>query len=747
MNPSTQVKLDSISEGGKPPASRLKDAGEVSSLVRLLISADGSRSSIRAKVQGLVDGNAPYKGSELRRTGQSFRTNINFRESEGFLSLALGAFYDVFSETPTYASVRLNYGDANESESYSRVVTEEFDRLQKLDDDFDYMIQLSQHEMVMFGIGPVLFEDATNWRCKAIKASDMLVPESTKSNMSDWTVAVVRASYNVHELYAFIRNEEAAAAMGWNLSAAKKSIIEAAPNSDNVSGRSWEHYQEQLRSNDLSYSAKCDSVQAAHVFYREFPDDNNPSGAVSHCIIDERGDGKEFLFRKVARYGSWQEALHCLYYDKGTGNHHSVKGLGVKMFSAMELKNRLRCATVDAAFARAQIMFQPTTPDSLNRTSVIQQGPYAILPPGMNVVQTSSAGVLDAPMSVEKELEGLLQSNLSQYRQRLEKPGGNPRTATEIQALIAQQSVLGKTQLNRYYTQLDALFSERYRRATNRKLTEDMPGGREALEFQKRCKKRGVPAAALKAVDWVKATRTAGQGSAYQRQLVMQDMMSLVTMLPEGGRDAVIRDYVASKVGTQMVDRYVPKPEEDKGLQEQVQEASVENPLFKLGATVPVADGDNHVVHAATHLQFGSEAAGAVADGGDPVEIAATLRALLPHIEAHLAEVRADETRKDLVKMLEGQLDELIEVFTKLSKELQRQQQQAMQQQAENQAAMQEQQAIMDGVDPKDQINMLRTQRDESRKDAKAQAEIQRKSEQHQQDMAIADAKAAEELS
>ena len=59
---------------------------------------------------------------------------------------------------------------------------------------------------------------------------------------------------------------------------------------------------------------------------------------------------------------------------------------------------------------------------------------------------------------------------------------------------------------------------------------------------------------------------------------------------------------------------------------------------------------------------------------------------------------------------------------------------------------MQQQQGILNGADPKDQVAMLRAQRDEARKDAKAQGDIQRKGEAHQQNMAIAEAKAAKEL-
>ena len=61
---------------------------------------------------------------------------MNFREGESFLNMGMSAFFDVFVEVPTYATVRIKHGDANDSEKYSRIITEEFDRLQK-DGSFD----------------------------------------------------------------------------------------------------------------------------------------------------------------------------------------------------------------------------------------------------------------------------------------------------------------------------------------------------------------------------------------------------------------------------------------------------------------------------------------------------------------------------------------------------------------------------------------------------------------------------------
>ena len=732
--PNTELNLENLSDGGQPPESRLNDASEVATLVQRLANADERRAQVRSKLKGLVDGNSPYSPGELKRKGQSYRTNINFRESENFLSMGLSAFYDVFSEAPTYANVRVNAADANESEVYSRIITEEFDRLQKKDNNFDYLIQLSQHEMVLYGYGPVIFEDNLDWRCKAVRAGDILVPEGTKSNVNDWTVCVIRSRYQVHELYASIRNEEGAAAAGWDVAEAKKSIMRAAPEAQGNNQLNWEYYQQQIRNNDLSYSSRSDIITAAHVFYREFPTDEMPEGGISHCIIDERGhDNKRFLFRKVRRYNNWNEAIHCLFYDKGDGTFHSVKGMGVKMFGPMEIKNRLRCAMVDAAFTRAQIMLQPTTPDALNKTSLIQMGPMAVLPPGYNVVQQNVSGALDSTMGVATDLEGLLQANLSQYRQRLEKQG-NPRTATEVEAIVGQQATLGKTQLNRYYEQLDALFAERYRRATSSSVTKTSPGGAEALEFQRRCRDRGVPANVMRDVDFVRATRTVGRGSVFERRSIMRELMGVSSMLPESGRSNVIEDTIASMVGYQNVERYYPKPSQDIDKQEQTQEAMMENALFKLRVPIPVSDLDSHITHAESHLAFGAQAAESISKGADLIEVATILRMCLPHLASHLEKIGADESRKDVFKLLSEQAGELAKVTNQIVQQVQSQQEKA-----QSQAA----QAPEGGAIPPEAIKAAA---EEDRKNAAHAADLQRKAEVAQQELAIRDARAAAEI-
>jgi len=740
-------QLKNINEGGSAPESRLNNAREVLEMVRGLIRSDEPRAKNRSRLKGLVDGNAPYNAAELKRTGQSFRTNCNFGDAMAYLGTSLSAFYDVFAEVPNYATVKCTHGPATKQEEYSRILTEEFDTLQKGDDDFDYMMQLSQHEMVLYGVGPMLFEDAIDWRCKPVRAMDLLVPDETRSNVGDFSCAVVRNTYQVHELYRFIKNPETAKLAGWSVEAAKKAIIKAVPTNRGRKGNSWEYHQQQIRNNDLSYSAKSDVVQVAHVFYREFPSDDNPSGAISHCIVDERGDGKEgFLFRRVARYENWSQCLHVMFYDKGDGQFHSCKGLGVKMYNTLELKNRLRNSLVDAAMFRSTVMMKPKSPNAMNRMNVVQMGPVSIIPPDFDVQQVNNAGgALDAPMAVDRELDIGLQGNLSQYRQRLDK-AGNPRTATEIEAITMQQSVLGKTQLNRYYQQLDALFAERYRRATSSSITKDSPGGSMALQFQKRCKERGVPADAM-AKALASATRVAGRGSPQERRLVMNSLMGMVQMLPEGGREQVIRDSIASMAGWESLERYYPVAGTDIGSQQQLQAAAQENVLFKHGVATPIADTDNHAIHAKTHVQAATEAIQALQGGGvDPAEVLTYINAVVTHTGEHLGAMQGDESRGDMVKALGEHLQQISKVANGVAKELakQRAEQEAMQ--AEEGAAQQQMQAMSDGLDPKDRVAQMRADREEARRDAKVKNDMERKTMKTQQDLALKDAKTAQKL-
>jgi len=728
-----QLPLETIDEDGKAPETRLADAASAREIFQKLISADQLRNATRSKLRGLVDGNPPYNPAELRRNNQAFRTNVNFRESEAFLSLAMSAFYDVFAEVPTYANIRTAYGnDMDKREEWSKIITEEFDRLQKLDKDFDYTMQLSQREMVLVGDGPMIFEDATDWRCKAIMANDLLVPDGTKSNVGDWKVALVRTRMGVDDLFEKIQDEEAATATGWNVDYVRQRIRSAMPEPYRSGVQyDWEFFQRQLRSNDITFSARSEVVSMCHVFYKEF------DGKISHVIIDER-DSQGFMYRKLRRFSRWEQVIHPMYYDRGDGEHHGVKGLGIKMLQAMELKNRLRCAMVDAAFARTQILFRPLNANALSKTSVVQQGPYAILPPDYEVIQQNIAGVLDAPMAVNADLENVLQGNLSQYRQSLSKPQGNPKTAYEVNVMVSQQSAIGKTQLSRYYNQLDSFFEERYNRASNPNLNPITKSDKDAIEFQRRCKERGVPVQAMMDIDFVEATRTVGQGSQFAKQQLLGSLLSLSGALPEGGKINLLKDYIAAQVGQQMVDRYLPSQVQSSRVQDQAALAVLEHASLNQSNMPIVTDTQDHVVHIETHMAAANQAASSLQSGGNPQEIMLFMQGIGQHVQDHLQRLATDPARRQQVDAYSQNLQELGKTIEQLSQMLQQQQQ--------GQAQMQQAQAIQQGTDPRTAVMNADIQAKIARQNAETMANIQRQNAKTSADLSRRNAKTTADI-
>jgi len=188
-------------------------------------------------------------------------------------------------------------------------------------------------------------------------------------------------------------------------------------------------------------------------------------------------------------------------------------------------------------------------------------------------------------------------------------------------------------------------------------------------------------------------------------------------------------------------------PEEDIDTQEQQQEAARENALFKTGAVIPVAGGDMHAVHTEVHLQAATEAAQVAQQGeGDLAEIGVYLQTISDHTSAHLQAMANDPTRKELLEYYSEQLGEVQKVAKQIAEEVNRQQEEAMQQQQEQQAQAAEMQALQNGGDMKDQLSMMRMERDEARRDAKTQNDMERKSAKTQQDMALKDAKTAQKM-
>ena len=735
------LQLQGFTADGKVPQSRVTTAQAAREMYQRSLRAYEKRHKKNALVKGLVDGNPPYNQQQLEKNAQRYRANFNNGEAEAYLNTAITAFYDLFSEVETYAVAKVPEDyvgiDAGLIEDE---VTKHFHALLRSHPSFDYNIQLSIHDMVLYGSGPHIWEDPESWQSKAVQHNHVLFPDGSPSNVNDLERFFVTCHYRVDELYRFIRDEEAARARGWDVDAVKEALMRASDAKWRQlypSGSGWPQYQEWIRNNEM-YAGDCsDRVQCARLCYKEF------DGKVTELVVEVSAQavGDRFLYKAESKYDGFTQCLNAFFYDRGDGTAHSVRGLGVKMHGLLQHKQRLQLAAVDAAFMRSALIFQSVGSSAVSQQtlSIVNLGPFTVVPHGLNYLNTQTSGVLDAPMMVGRDLDNTLAANLGQYRARLEKPDGNPRTATEVQSELQKQSILGKTQIARYYQQLDEYYQEVFRRAVAVKTPSNDRALRAAVAFQERCVNAGVPRDVLIRMR-VSARRSVGQGSAFLRSMsLMQTFSSLYPVLPEDGKQNLVDDVIASQTGRDTVVRYNPKPEQRLYEPQQRWEAQVENDTLRNRGQVLVTPYQNDVIHLQEHLSFGAQAAQSLQQGADPADIFGTLQAVGQHCGMHLQRLSTDPTRADAFKVLLEQFQQLAKITDEIGKQLQ--EQAAMAQ--EQQETLARAKAVEAGTDPDTMLKQAELQAKIQRDNMKAAAQMELKAQKQRADLALKDAQAA----
>lgn len=738
---------------------RLSSASRTQEIVRLLIEADRDRSIVLARVKGMLDGNPPFSHESLVREGQANRANVNFREGEAMLGSAETPYYDLFSESSTYFQVQVEDRDPDRRAEYSRIITEHFDSMLKEWSGFDYNIQRIIHEMVGFGRGFAMWEDPINWQPVAIQQSKVMVPDGTPADPDQLELLVVRQSVNVSSLHAKIRNPETARKVGWNPQAVMEAIAGAMPETRNdTTTQDYERIQEELRNHDLYESVRSDVIRLANVFVREF------NGKVSHLIVEERNavetrvaGGKapedstkvKFLYKKIGRYNCFREAVACFFFDIGDGTWHSIKGLGVKLYPFIEIKNRLNCSIVDNAFINMSVLLQAVAGRAEQDTALMQLGPLTILPANFEIRQWGVQGRMEEGLFVERALTSKLENNTGQYRKPMMREQGNPATATQVNYDAIKEASLNKGAVNRFYAQLDNLGEEIYRRATNFNLVPENNGRGPncmAIKFQQACLDDGVPKAFLKKIRFVRATRNSGNGSVFLRQQTVNQTAQLVPMMNEQGRQNWLDDAIAVMAGTENVQRWNPRQMLNPSMQNDQAFAMIENDSLKDGSPVMVTGTQNAMIHAMIHLQAATEAVNSIPQGADPVRVLVFLESVGPHIAQHLQAMSGDPMRAREFKVLSSQLNQLGQVTDQIKQQVAKAQQQQQIEMQRRQQAMMDQQARTSQVMTDEQLKQIESANKIQISREKASTAMELRRERHDQDMAIKQQKAQQDM-
>lgn len=745
-DPNTSFPTAPIPTEGPLPKSRLTDAKKAQTIYWNMHEANRGRNAYGSYLQGINDGNNPYRQSSLRNSGQGWRANFPTMEAKARKGTAKTPYYDLFASGPTYCEVKTSVkGPDLSSDAASGVITEEFHEMQRDWPGFDFNFWKMLDDFVGYGRGWLYRPTSDSWHFKRVPWWRVRFPDGTDVDPECWDMFSIEHIYDPVNLNSYIRDEESSRDAGWNAKQVRKALLAATP-LDPDAAQDAMIVQQMIRDQDIALMYRASTVQAASVYVKEW------DGTWSRMIIQTGKDqnntaeltSKDWLYYKHSVAKNVMEIISPFFFEVETGSINGVSGILRDIVDQVKVRNRLICEQVNNGFLRSTVLMQAATASSRVKGSLITVGGgVTLIPEGMQIQQSSILGDIQSSMEVSQVIENELDKNTGVFRPQMEKPQGNPEPLGATQLRYAQSAVLQNSAVNRFQTSSDWFYAENYRRATldlsELRESED-PGIKSAIAFQKRCKDRGVSAEQLRKVDCVRAVRVIGNGSPGMRQQLTAEIAQFLPVLGLGQRGIknLGQMIISARGGQDMVDRLMPPEDEADLPSEQDREAMQENGMVKIGSPVIRIENDNDLVHLRRHFEAGFAALQAVEQGGDPNESAAFIQGILPHIGEHIQNMRNPNEQKEAIKaaqQLEQGLGQLLSAIEAATPDP-RAQQQAMSEielrQVETQAKIQD--------------RNTKTAAGIQDKAVKTQFGMESQAAKARQDMAIKDAQSAQDI-
>lgn len=726
------VGLKTLSPSGTPPRSRIEDPAHAQQIVQMAIEANRDRARKEAMVKGMFDGNAPFAAAKLKSAGRGWEANFNTLEGKARKSAAKVPYYDIFSGSKTYIDVTSSYGTASEAADYSGIITEELDIPLKAWIGFDFNMNTMLDDFIGFGQGFLVAPNPWSWRFKKVSKTRVLVLDGTECDVEEGLeVFIVREKMLQSQLYKYLKSGDS----GWDKKAVIEAIRGAQPDTEMDPWQDPVRIQQRLSDLDIYVTSRAATVNVARLYVKEF------DGRITECIILESGysEDKEkrpaFLYRKVGRYGSFPEVFAPFFFEMDDGSWHGANGLGKDIFAIMQTLDRVTCQKINATFMRLALILQAKTPSAMQKAALQTIGNAIVVPPDVMIQNSQVLGDIGTAIEVGRDLADMVDSNTGIYRPRIEKPPGNPETATGAQLRFGLSNVLNSSAVNRFLLQLDRYYQELYRRIIKPTQHGNDPASQAARDFQERVTARGVPREALEQTRRVCATRTIGNGSMIMRQQALAALAPFLPQLGERGRQNFLNRIISAYTDQSMVEELNPIEDQQNVPSDHTNEAMLENGVMKTGGPVTWTPTQNNLIHAQTHLQAMAQAAGSLQQGADKVAVYNFLELSGPHVQQHLQALAQDPTRKGAVAALSKQWQAVAKVADKLGQQIQ--------QDAQNQ---QRAQAIQSGMDPEIQLEAAKLKSDMEMKQAKQQHNMALKNAQTQQKMGIEKAKAMQDM-
>lgn len=690
---------------------RVRTASEAQAICERIWIDDQPGSINRGLLRQIVDGAPPYDRGEIARNAQLLRCNINWLTARASLNNARALYVDLINSVPTFITVefdgQIDPGMANE---WQNIIAEEFTRTLRNWGQFQARVDDLVDEFVGYGVGFGYHDSKRDWRWISSGLGHVLFPRSTKTDEESVEIVMMRRPYFPFELMDAIKDKVMATERGWNPQEVINAVMTKAQGDDPRLGNDYETLEKEMFEATFyySYASKAEMIWTDHLYIRE------TDGGYTHMIVLTEKEG-DFLYRRVKEYESAEDFFTIFPNGGGNGDIHGQRGLLFDIFPQTQAINQIQCEFVDNMRLSLSMILQCDSEEALLDLGMIDLGPFKILPPKVHIANANITPPNADAIGALNFLANQQASNTGQYSPLSSSSAiQNAATAYQARAVTANDNSLSQSQTNTFYAKWTHLLRRVYRRLTLDDWHASEPGGKEALEFQKRCYARGVPVPTeqlnvLASPIDIQAVRAVGYGSPANRMSIQAQMMQFAGQMSPQAQNEFMRNVVSSLCSGQMANLYFPRMGTMPSQTNDQHIADLENSLMRMGQQVPVAG--NNLIHATSHtaaiVQMMQEA---LQGQVQPQAIVTFLQPAIQHTQEHIELLAKDNINQQKAQQ-----------FTPIMVQANALMQKAMSIQQKNQAQAaqlgQQNQQVQQQETPTDPLAPLKAQ--------KLQAEIQ----------------------
>jgi hypothetical protein len=472
----------------------------------------------RSRINTLFNGALPYTPEEEKK--YQIAINVNFGMGKRIMLDANRQLNNALLHPGTLFTCSTDSGPVAKRDEWGQDFTAEIQKpLQrgKSGKRNMFLIKNRNASVCMHGIGPLLWPNDFRWMPRFVPLEDLLIPSDTYCDFSNIRYFAVNLYLSPGEFTDMTQGDMTQ--KGWNKASCAK-LLQSQKDYPNESMPSdWqdrpEAFWETFKQNQgFYYSDAIDKIRLRAFYFQSVDEPKQwfrrvvPRESTGVISVDA------FLYTSDEVFATDIDQILNVQYGDGSlvapHKYHSVRGLGVDLYSPVEITNRMQCEFAQSTFEHLKMYFRIQNPADRDRLKQVVLQQFGFIPEGLQIVGRNDRHQIDPNMveMVLAQMRQFMQENSSAFVQDTADASGKEMTAKEATIRLNQANVMIGSMLQMMYIQEGFYYEELVRRFCKTDSADP-----EVKAFHNRCLARGIPKEMINAEKWrVSPERVLGGG-------------------------------------------------------------------------------------------------------------------------------------------------------------------------------------------------------------------------------------------